>query len=58
MNIKLIKFNNQGCFTNRSDHFSVTVLILLQAIPPAFNDFRVGFTSMVGVQLQATKGLG
>ena len=38
----------------RSDYSSVTGRIPLQAIRPAPNDFRVGFTSMVGAQ--ATKG--
>ena len=38
----------------RSGYSSVTGRVPLQAIRPALNDFRIGFTSMVGAQ--ATKG--
>ena len=39
---------------NQSGYSSMTGRVPLQAIRPVLNDFRVGFTSMVGVQ--ATKG--
>ena len=48
--------NGYTCMRNgiRSGYSSVTGRILLQAIRPALNDFRVGFTSMVDAQ--ASKG--
>ena len=36
----------------------MTGRILLQAIRPALNDFRVGFTSMVGVGFTSMVGVG
>ena len=36
----------------RSGYSSVTGRVLTQAIRPAINDFRVGFTSMVGAHIQ------